>query len=592
MTDAPRSWLRATGSRSSEDVTLRLELPLEPPVGSTVRILALGGISEIGRNMTVVDSAAGMLVVDCGLLFPSSDVPGVDFILPDFAPIEDRIESIRGLVLTHGHEDHIGGVPYLLKLAPDIPVYGTKFTLSLLAAKLAEHRTRADLREISEGDVINVGPFSCEFFAVNHSVPDGVAVSVEVNDFRIFHTGDFKLDQQPLDGRLTDIVGFARASVEGVDVLLSDSTNADVPGHLPDEVDVAPNFTHIFEEAPGLVLVACFASHVHRVQQVISCAAEVGKRVALVGRSMERNMKLAQAAGLLQVPDGLLVAPNEIHKVERSQLVIACTGSQGEPMAVLSRLARDNHKVKVGEGDVVIVSARLIPGNETDVFRVINGLSERGVTVLHGGNANIHASGHAPAGELRQVLNLIKPRYLMPVHGEWRHLRAHAAIAKSVGLGAERVLFAPNGTVVEFTDGEARIAGRVAVESVMVDHTSPAKVDDQILRDRRVMGLAGILVIGVDVDAASGRLLEHPRVSLRGLHRDDDFLDRVREIAEEVCDDAMGTESGAPGREELEVAISRKVVRWLRSEHRRMPAIHVSASLLDTRSAKTASHDG
>lgn len=543
--------------------------------------MALGGISEIGRNMTVIDSADGMLVVDCGLLFPPNDFPGVDFILPDFAPIEDRLDALRAIVLTHGHEDHIGGVPFLLTLAPDVPVFGTKFTLSLLSAKLSEHGIRAELHEISEGDTIEVGPFACEFYAVNHSVPDGVAIAVEVNDVRIFHTGDFKLDQQPLDGRLTDIAGFAQAGVRGVDVLLSDSTNADVPGHLPDEVDVAPNFTHIFEEAPGLVLVACFASHVHRVQQVITCAAEVGKRVALVGRSMERNMKLAQAAGLLHVPEGLLVPPNEIASFDASKLVIACTGSQGEPMAVLSRLARDNHKVKVGEGDIVILSARLIPGNETDVFRVINGLSERGVMVLHGGNANIHASGHAPAGELRQVLNLIKPRYLIPVHGEWRHMRAHAAIAKSVGLGPERVLFAPNGTVVEFAEGNVRIAGRVDIESVMVDNTSHGNVDDQILRDRRVMGLAGILVIGVEVDPATGALFEPPRLSLRGLRRDDRFLDRVREIAEQVCRDGAGMELGLQGRQELEAAISRKVVRWLKSEHRRIPAIHVAASLID-----------
>jgi ribonuclease J len=560
--------------------------------GSTVRVFALGGIGEIGRNMTLIETAQGSLVIDCGLLFPSNDLPGVDFILPDFTPIEPRLDQIRALILTHGHEDHIGGVPYLLKLAPTIPVYGTKFTLALTAAKLAEHRIKADLREVREGDHMNVGSFDCRFYAVNHSVPDGVAVSVHVNDFNLFHTGDFKLDQQPLDGRLTDIGGFAAAGAAGVDLLLSDSTNADVFGHLPDEVDVAPNFLHIFEEAQGLVLVACFASHVHRVQQVITCAAEAGKRVALVGRSMERNMRIAQETGLMTVPEGLLVAPNEIHLIDRKELVIACTGSQGEPMAVLSRLARGDHKIKVAEDDIVILSARLIPGNETDVFRVINGLSERGVNVLHGGNANVHASGHAPAGELRQVLNLIRPKYLMPVHGEWRHLRAHAAIAKSVGIEADRILLAPNGTIVEFEGDVAKIAGKVDIESVMVDRTSHGHLDDALVKDRRVMGLGGILLVALQVGASDGALLTPPRIMLRGMRRDERFLTRLQEIVEGVAAEASEQRSGPTDGDHLETLVTKKVVRWLRSEHRSVPAIQTSVTVTAVSSSAQPDLDG
>ena len=555
---------------------------LNPVVDGSVRVYALGGIGEIGRNMTVLETPEGILLIDCGLLFPSNDAPGVDFILPDFTPIEARLDSVVGLVLTHGHEDHIGGVPYLLKLRPDIPVFGTKFTLALVAAKLNEHRIRAaPLNEVREGDQIELGIYGVEFFAVNHSVPDGVAISVDVKGLRLFHTGDFKLDQQPLDGRLTDLAGFGRVGLSVVDLLMSDSTNADVPGHLPDEVDVAPNFVRIFEEAQGLVMVACFASHIHRVQQVINCAAEVGKKVALVGRSMERNMKLAQQVGLLEIPEGLLVPPNEIHLVDRGKLVVACTGSQGEPMAVLSRLARGEHRIKLDEGDIVILSARLIPGNETDVFRVINRLSEQGVNVLHGGIANIHASGHAPAGELRQVINLVKPRYLMPVHGEWRHLRAHAAIARSVGLAPERVVFAPNGTVVDLDAESARVVGRIDIESVMVDTTGHGNIDSSLLRDRRLMGLAGILLVGVEIRRADGELLEAPRISMRGLRRDDRFLGRVEEIVSGVCEELADTEPELLDRQQIESRISRRIIRWLRSEHRRVPAIHVTASLID-----------
>ena len=540
-----------------------------PLPGDAIRVYALGGISEIGRNMTVIESPGGLLVIDCGVLFPSNDMPGVDFILPDFTPILDRLDEIVGIVLTHGHEDHIGGVPYLLAHAPHLPLYGTRFTLALVAPKLAEHKLVGNLQQIQEGDAVEIGPFGIQFYAVNHSVPDGVALSIDVNGLRLFHTGDFRFDQRPLDMRLTDLAGFAEAASGGLDLLMADSTNADVPGHLLDEVDVAPNFLRIFEESDGLVLVACFASHIHRVQQVITCAAQAGKRVALMGRSMERHMQIAQKEGLLEVPPGVLIANNELEKLDRRDLVIACTGSQGEPMAVLARLARREHRVKVQDGDTVILSARLIPGNETDVFRVINSLAEQGVTVLHGGNADIHVSGHASAGELRQLHNLMNARFLMPVHGEWRHLRAHASIAHSVGIGSERIVFAPNGSVVEIRPGQASVIGHFSVDDIMVDQTAPKVINSVTVRDRRTMGFAGMLLVTARLDE-KGTLLAPVTVRLRGLSRNATFIENVQILTTEVIQGRTGH-----SRAELEDAVTRRIRRWLRSEHRRLPAIDV-----------------
>lgn len=544
---------------------------LDPVDPEGVRVYALGGVGEIGRNMTIIETASGLLVVDCGVMFPSNDIPGVDFVLPDFSPIRSRASLISGVVLTHGHEDHIGGVPYFLaEVGTAVPIYGSRFTLALLREKLREHRLEADLIEVAEGDEVLVGEFNCRFLAVNHSVPDGLAVSVRVNDTHVFLTGDFKLDQQPLDGRLTDVAGFAQLGREGIDLMLSDSTNADVDGFLPDEIDVAPNFRHIFEESTGLVLVACFASHVHRVQQVIASAAQAGRKAALVGRSMVRNMRVAQQNGLLHVPPDLMVSMGDIEGIPRKDLVVVCTGSQGEPMSVLSRLARDEHRIKVTEDDVVIFSARLIPGNETDVFRVINSLSERGVVVLHGGNADIHASGHAPAGELRQILNLSRPRYLIPVHGEWRHLRAHAGIALSTGMSREQVIYAPNGTVVDYLDGTAVVAGREPVADVMFDTTSVGLLAKELLRERQVMGIAGVLAVSVAIDPLTRRCVTKPRIRLLGMDRDQVFLEKVRELTIEAVDAATDLPEV-----DLEARVRSRITRWLRNEHRRRPLVEV-----------------
>jgi ribonuclease J len=555
----------------------------EPPptlAEGSLRIVALGGIGEVGRNMTLVETTRGSLVVDCGVLFPSNDLPGVDYILPDFGPMASRAEGVRAILLTHGHEDHIGGVAHFLKQVRNVPVYGSGFTLALLREKLAEAKVKAVLIEVREGETHEIDPFECEFLAVNHSVPDGLAISLRFEDLHVFHTGDFKLDQQPLDGRLTDLAGFAALGRRGIDILLSDSTNADVPGYIPDEVDVAPNFLHIFEETPGRVLVASFASHVHRVQQVINCARDAGRKVALVGRSMERNMRVARQAGLLDVPDDLLIPAAEMTEVAPEKLVVACTGSQGEPTAVLARLARGDHRLRVDEGDVVIFSARLIPGNEVEVFRVINALSERGIKVLHGGNADIHASGHAPAGELRQVLNLTKPRHLLPAHGEWRHIRAHAEIARSIGLTEEQILFAPNGTVVDLDTSGARVVGHEHIDSIMVDTTSVGLVDSSMMRDRRVMGSAGSLIILGVIDLGSGSV-GRPRLELKGMERSEEWLARAADVAQEALESVIGLSIA-----DQQTLVRSRVTKWLRSEHRRVPLIvpivvHVGAAEVD-----------
>src|SRR4051812_38611607 len=377
------------------------DLGTPPPLrDGALRIVALGGLGEIGRNMTVLEHAGRLLIVDCGVLFPESDQPGIDLILPDFTYIRDRLDDIEAIVLTHAHEDHIGAVPYLLRERGDIPVVGTRFTLALLRAKLEERRLRPETREISEGDRVRLGPFDCEFFAVNHSIPDAVALAIRTDAGLVLHTGDFKMDQTPLDGRLTDLGGFARLGDEGIDLLLSDSTNAEVPGFVTSERDIAPVLHRVFDAASKRIIVACFASHVHRVQQVLDAAKRHDRHVAFIGRSMVRNMGVARDLGLLRIPPGLMVEPKHVDDLPEDRVVLICTGSQGEPLSALSRMANRDHNVRIEQGDTVIFASSLIPGNEDAVFRVINGLSRWGATVVHKGTDQVHVSGHAPAGEL------------------------------------------------------------------------------------------------------------------------------------------------------------------------------------------------
>lgn len=544
-----------------------------PPLADgALRVVALGGVGEVGRNMTVLEHDGHLLVVDCGVLFPSEDSPGVDLILPDFRAIEDRLDAIDALVLTHGHEDHIGAVPFLLRQKPDLLVVGSKFTLALVEAKCREHRLTPHLLEVREGERNHLGTFDCEFFAVNHSIPDALAVAIRTPAGTVLHTGDIKLDQLPLDGRLTDLAGFSRLGDEGVDLLLIDSTNAEVPGFVTPERDIAPVIDDVFRKAPTRLIVACFASHVHRVQQVLDAAARHGRKVCFTGRSMVRNMGIASDLGLLRVPENLLVELDAALEMPESDVVLVSTGSQGEPLSALGRMARGDHRqITITPGDTVVLLSSLIPGNETAVFGVINGLTRLGAEVVHSGVAKVHVSGHASAGELLFLYNALRPRNVMPVHGEWRHLRANAAIAARTGVDPERVLIAEDGVVVDLAEQRAAIKGRVEVGHVYVDGTQVGDVGESTISDRQVLGEGGFIAITVAVEASTGRAVSPPTISGRGFSDDPKALDGVVSLVEM---ELSRTEAeGITDTHRIAQAVRRVVGRWVGETYRRRPMI-------------------
>jgi ribonuclease J len=549
--------------------------PTAPPPAlpeGGLRIVALGGIGEIGRNMTVFEYDHRLLIVDCGVLFPEDQQPGVDLILPDFRAIENRLDDVDALVLTHGHEDHIGAVPFLLRLRPDVPVIGSRFTLALVAAKCKEHRLTPKLIEVGEGQHRSHGQFDLEFFAVNHSIPDALAVAVRTPAGLVLHTGDIKLDQLPLDGRLTDLAGFSRLGDEGVDLFCVDSTNAEVPGFTISERDIGPVLDNVIGRATQRVIVACFASHVHRVQQVFDTAAAHGRKVALVGRSMVRNMGIAADLGLLNIPDGLLIDLNEATELPDSATLFVSTGSQGEPLSALSRMARGEHRqIDIRPGDTVVLASSLIPGNETSVFGVVNGLARLGAHVVHQGTARVHVSGHAPAGELLFLYNAVRPSNVLPVHGEWRHLRANADLAVRTGVPAERVVIAEDGVVVDMVDGVASITGRVEVGHVYVDGLSVGDVGESTLSDRLVLGEGGFIAITIAVDSTTGRAVAPVTVSGRGFSDDPKALESVVPLVEM---ELSRTEvEGITDTHRIAQAVRRVVGRWVAETYRRRPMI-------------------
>ena len=551
------------------------ELPTAPPPAlpaGGLRVVALGGIGEVGRNMTVFEHEGRLLIVDCGVLFPQEDSPGVDLILPDFKAIEERLDDIDVLVLTHGHEDHIGAVPFLLRQRPDLTVVGSRFTLALVAEKCKEHRLTPHLLEVAEGARLNHGPWDCEYFAVNHSIPDALAVAIRTPAGLVLHTGDIKLDQLPLDGRLTDLAGFSRLGDEGVDLFLVDSTNADVPGFVTAEREIGPVIESVFHRSPSRIIVACFASHVHRVQQVFDAAAKHNRRVCLVGRSMVRNMGIAAEMGFLNVPDGLLVDLDDAMSLPDHELVLVSTGSQGEPLSALSRMARGDHRtVRIRPEDTVILASSLIPGNETAVFTVINGLTRLGAAVVHQGNAKVHVSGHAPAGELLFLYNAVRPSNVMPVHGEWRHIRANGALAVKTGVPEECVVLAEDGVVVDLVDGRASITGRVEVGRVYVDGLSVGDIGESTLSDRLVLGEGGFVQITVAVDSATGRAMSRPTIVGRGFSDDPKALDAVLPLVEM---ELSRTEAeGITDTHRIAQAVRRVVGRWVGETYRRRPMI-------------------
>ncbi|MBR7744478.1 ribonuclease J [Phycicoccus sp. BSK3Z-2] len=547
-----------------------LDLP-KPLAKGGVRVTPLGGLGEVGRNMTVVEHDGQLLVIDCGVLFPDDHHPGIDLILPDFSSIEDRLDDVQAIVLTHGHEDHIGAVPYLLRLKPDIPVVGSQLTLALIEAKLKEHRITPYTLGVKEGGRERLGVFDCEFVAVNHSIPDALAVCVRTPGGTLLHTGDFKMDQLPLDGRLTDLRAFAQLGEEGVDLFLTDSTNAEVPGFTTPEREIGPAIDKVFRDAQRRIIVACFSSHVHRVQQVLDAAATSGRKVAMIGRSMVRNMGIAADLGYLHVPDDVLVDIKQLNDLPDHKVVLVCTGSQGEPMAALSRMANRDHRIEVGEGDTVLLASSLIPGNENAVYRVINGLMRLGATVVHKGNARVHVSGHASAGELLYVYNIVKPRNVMPVHGEWRHLVANAELAKRTGVHPRGVVLAEDGVAVDLVDGKVRIAGAVECGYVYVDGSSVGEADETLLKDRRILRDEGFVNVVVVVDTSSGRIVAGPEITARGFVEDDVVFDEIKPRIEKALTDA--TAQGVTDPYQLQQVIRRTIGTWVGRKIKRRPMI-------------------
>ncbi|MBM0234991.1 ribonuclease J [Micromonospora sp. STR1_7] len=550
---------------------IEAELPPPLPEGG-LRIIPLGGLGAIGRNMTVFEYDGKLLIVDCGVLFPDVEQPGVDLILPDFGPILDRLADVQAIVLTHGHEDHIGAVPYLLAHKPDIPLVGSQFTLALVEAKLAERRIQPYTLTVREGGRERLGPFECEFFAVNHSIPDALAVAIRTPAGLVLHTGDFKMDQLPLDGRITDLAGFARLGAEGVDLLLSDSTNAEIPGFVTPEREIGPVLDSIFAKAKGRIIVASFASHVHRVQQVFDSAAEHGRKVALIGRSMVRNMGIARDLGLLNIPAGLVVGIEEATTLPPEQIVLMSTGSQGEPMSALGRMASGDHRhITIAPGDTVVLASSLVPGNETSVYRVINRLARAGAVVVHKDVAKVHVSGHAPAGELLYLLNVVRPSNLMPVHGEWRHLRAHARLGVESGVAADRVVLCEDGDVVDLVEGRASLVGHVKSRYVYVDGLAVGDVSESLLTERRILGDGGFIATTVVVDSVTGKVVAGPTLSAKGFSEDPEAFNPVIPLVTEALNRAAA--DGITDPHQLQQIVRRTVGRWVNDAYRRRPMI-------------------
>jgi len=536
----------------------------------TLRIVALGGLGEIGRNMTVFEYEGELLIVDCGVLFPDESQPGIDLILPDFSYIRDRLKDVVAVFLTHGHEDHIGALPFLLKERADIPVVGSKLTLAFAEAKLKERRISAPLREVRAGMVQKFGPFTLEFVAVNHSIPDALAVAIKTPAGVVLATGDFKMDQLPLDGRITDLATFARLGTEGVDLFMTDSTNADVPGFTTSEREIIPALERAFRATKRRVIVASFASHVHRIQQILTSAESHDRKVAFVGRSMVRNMKLAQDLGYLTVPEGLVVDSKNIGDYG-DKVVLICTGSQGEPLAALSRMANGEHDIKVGKGDTVVLASSLIPGNENPVYRVINELTRFGADVVHKGNAMVHVSGHAAAGELLYCYNIVKPKNVMPIHGEWRHMRANAELAIKTGVPRNNTIVVDNGIAVDMHDGYADVAGSVPVGFVYVDGHSIGEITESSLKDRSILGEEGFISVVVVIDSQSGKIVAGPDIHARGFTEDQALFDEVKTMIEKAL--AKAVAGGVNGTHQLQQVVRRTVGSWVGEEHRRKPMI-------------------
>ncbi len=538
----------------------------------SMRIVPLGGLGEIGRNMNVIEYNGHILLIDCGVLFPEEEQPGVDLILPDFHYIQNRLDKVDALVLTHGHEDHIGGVPYLLKMRPDIPLIGSKLTLAFVEAKCAEHRINPKMIHVEGRDKLKIGPFNLEFISVTHSIPDALAVCVKTPAGTLIDTGDIKLDQLPLDHRLTDLVEFGKLGEQGIDLLMADSTNAEVPGFVKPETTIGPALDRAFAEATRKIIVASFSSHVHRVQQVVDAAHKYGRKVVFVGRSMVRNMSIAADLGYLHIPENTVVDLKQAKDIQDDKLVYMCTGSQGEPMAALGRIADGIHKdITVNELDTVILASSLIPGNEHEVYKVINKLVQMGARVINKDNAAIHVSGHCNEGELLYLYNIVKPKCAMPIHGEHRHLVANGSIAVKTGVDPKNVVLAEDGDVVDLYHGNAAVVGSVPCGYVYVDGDSVGELTDEELEKRRILGTEGFVSSFIVVNTDSADVVAGPKIYLNAVAEDESDFEKVRSQIVFQLQDAMM--HGEKDTYKLQQIMRRTLGSWIARALRRKPMI-------------------
>ena len=507
-----------------------------------LRITPLGGLGEIGLNMMAYEHGDDIIVVDCGLMFPEPSMLGIDLVIPDISCLREKGDRIRGIFLTHGHEDHIGALPFIL---PDLPapVYGTALTIGFVREKLKEYDldTRVDLRVVKPRDTVSVGDFSVEFIRVAHSIVDGCGLAIRTPEGMIIHTGDFKLDQTPVDGQLTDLSTLSRYGEEGVLALLSDSTNVEREGYTVSERYVGEAFNEIFPQCAGRIIVAAFSSNIHRVQQVVDAAARCGRKVLLNGRSMLANVQIARDLGYLRIPDDLLMDLKELHRLPKEEVCMITTGSQGEPMSALTRIAMDDHKqIKLERGDTVILSSRFIPGNEKTISDLINHLYRRGAEVFHEKVSEVHVSGHASQEELKLMINLTRPRFFVPIHGEYRHLVNHSRLARKVGIDPERCILAVNGDVVTFADGRAEITDTVESGRVFVDGKGIGDVGTIVLKDRKHLSEDGMVVVIIAINQGTGEIIYGPDIVTRGFVFEDESQEYLDETKKIVLDTLAG----------------------------------------------------
>jgi ribonuclease J len=540
-----------------------------------LQVVPLGGLGEIGKNMTAVRGGSGILLVDAGMAFPDEEMPGIDLVLPDFTYLRNNSDEIRGIVLTHGHEDHVGALPYVLREF-QVPVYGTRLTLGLVRSKLQEFGIKnADLREVQAGQSTELGDFGLEFIGVNHSIPDAVAIAIRTGAGLIVFSGDYKIDLTPIEGSPMDLGRLAAMGEEGVLAYFGDSTNSERPGYVPSERIVGDTFNQIFEEAEGRIIVASFASHIHRIQQVVEAAKKHDRLVGVTGRSMIRNVQIARDLGYLDLPDAMLVDQREINRVPDGDIAVLTTGSQGEPMAALSRIANGTHRtIETGPGDVVVIAAHPIPGNERGVSRTINNLMKRGAEVYYSPLTPVHVSGHAAQEEQKLVLNLLKPRYLVPVHGEFRHLRHHADTAMSLGIPEESIFILDNGGRLEFRGGHARRIDSVPAGMFLVDAGAVADTPESVMRERQQLSEEGMFIVVARVNAQTGALLGPPDVISRGVVTPQGANGLVEESVEVVNRTLQRTASrNVTDWGELKTAIRRDLAGFLSQRTRKRPLI-------------------